>query len=922
MPDERRQFRILYRDFLSRMVDLEVLTAHGEIQKLLGQLAALLAAFSFTLAVVFAPRYVNSGLTHEKLLIAAWGDEEFLIATTIAVVGIFAVIAWNTLLPDRRDTLVLGPLPVRTRTMFLARVAAIATALACSVLAVNIFTGLSFALVVVPDAGFAGLLRSFAAYWITMLAAGLFVFSALLAVQGIAAQLLSYRRFLRVSSFLQLAAFFAILAIYFLTPPLAGVRGLTDPANQRLIAWLPSFWFLGLFQQINGPLHPVFGPLAAQALRNLAVALAIAGSTYALAYFRHMRRIVEEPDIAPGDRARVSARLATLLVHKFLPRPLDRAILLFTARTIARSRQHRLLLAAYGGAGLAIALAYAKSLLYRQSAIPWDHANQPLLVGGLVLLIFSVIGTRAIFALPLALPANWIFRITAVHSPRAYFAAVRKSLVFLTAVPVWCVCAMVYLAIWPGRPALEHLLLLALVGILIVERGLYQFRKIPFACSYLPGSANVNVKAGIYGVVFLLSAEVGTQLEYWTLQRTARYVVLFSILLGLALWMRRRTLEYAASPDTRLQFDDLPAGELFALDLHRDGAWSSNAAYVDAVEPHFDRTLLQRLRPFLYGVLALLAAGAIYEHAGRWRDRRRFPQVGQSFDIGGRSLNISCLGQGAPAVILEGTQSFGGYGWIAMQRQIARFTRVCWYDRAGYGWSDPGPFPNHSDTIARDLHKLLQAAHVPSPYVLAGHAMGAFHVRVYRGYYPNEVAGLVFVDPMNEDTTRSIHNHIETFRPAVVSTARLLGFFGFWRLLAGDAGPPRGGLTESEWITARALLSQTKTVAARISEPPVWISGELARAAGGFGDLPVIVLSSGIPSEDWYTETYNGRLELHAALARKSTAGRQEIVSNSQYMLLDEAPQAVVDAVREVVSNVRKSHAAGLVEHAPSYALR
>ena len=118
---------------------------------------------------------------------AAWGDEEFLISTTMAVAGLFAVVAWNTVLPDRRDSFVLGPLPVRIRTVFAAKL----TSLGVAIFAVNAFTGMGF-----PSFG-AGL-RGPAAYWITMSAAGLFVFCAFLAVQGLAAHLLTYRLFLRV----------------------------------------------------------------------------------------------------------------------------------------------------------------------------------------------------------------------------------------------------------------------------------------------------------------------------------------------------------------------------------------------------------------------------------------------------------------------------------------------------------------------------------------------------------------------------------------------------------------------------------------------------------------------------------------------------------------------------------------------------
>jgi pimeloyl-ACP methyl ester carboxylesterase len=905
MPSERRQFRILYRDFLFRMVDLEVLTAHGEIQTLLGQLAAILAAFSFTLAVVCVPRYVKSTLPWQKLLVAAWGDEEFLIGTTIAVVGLFAVIAWNAMLPDRRDCVVLGPLPVRLRTMFLARISAMATALSLSVMAVNAFTGLTFSFLLTRSDG--NPLRSFAAYWITMMAAGLFIFCALVAVQGIAAHVLTYRVFLRVSSFLQLAAFFIILGIYFIRPQLTTVRDLTDPANQRLIAWIPSLWFLGLFQQLNGPIHPVFAPLAGQALRNLPIVFLIAMAAYSLAYIRHARRIVEQPDIAPNAKGRGAVQLGSFLAKKVFSKPLDRAILLFTARTIARSRQHRFLLAAYGGVGLAIALAYAKSLVYGYSETPWNRLNQPLLIASLVLLIFSVLGARAIFSLPMALPANWIFRITAVHSPSAYFAAVKRALYTLTVIPIVATAAVVYFSIWSGRPALEHSILLLMVGIVMVETSLYQFRKIPFACSYLPGGANINVKLGIYAILFLLAAELGTQLEFWALQKPARFVVFAAILFTLTMSARARTARYSASPDNRIQFEDLPPGEVFALDLRADGAWLGDQAYVDLINAKAGRPFRERLRPFALGALILASAGFVYEQVNEWFDHKRFPQVGRSVDIGGRSLNIYCSGTGGPTVIFEGTQGAAGYSWTPIQREVAKFTQACWYDRAGYGWSDPGPFPNHSDSIARDLHQLLIAAGVPPPYLLVGDSMGSFHVRVYRGYYPWEVAGMVLVDPLNEDTTLLIHNHIEFFRPAVVETARTLASLGFFRLIAEDPRSAPASFTGNEWLTAVTMGGQAKTIPARISEPPLWVSGELARAAGGFGSLPVMVLSSGRPREDWYTESHDQMLELHDRLAHRSTNGVHMVVNNSRDSIPFEAAEAVVESIRETIMAIPRS---------------
>jgi len=434
-------------------------------------------------------------------------------------------------------------------------------------------------------------LRSLAAYWLTMAAAGIFMFCALLALQGVASFVLTHRLFLRVSSVLQLTSFFAILSVYFLKPPLANPRALTAPANQRWLAALPSYWFLGLFQDLNGSTHAAFGPLGVRALWALGLAAFIAAGALGLAYRQSLRRLIEQQDITPADRLRPLARLTTYLAAYLMPKPLERAVLLFTARTLARSREHRLLFAAYCGLGLALALAYARSYLYGYAEDPWNQPNMPFIAGSVVVLFITIIGARAVFALPVSHQAGWVFRLTAVHEPASYFAAVRKSILLLVAAPVWLSCAIIYCSIWPPRPAVEHLAMLAVGGVLIVQRALYKFRKIPFACSYQPGKANLHVRLYAFGVLFLFLADSGSRLEFWALDRPVRYLVLFSVILALAIWARHRTAEFAAAPGNRIQFEDAPRPEVFALDLRPDGEWLSDEAYVDAIDLRAARRL-------------------------------------------------------------------------------------------------------------------------------------------------------------------------------------------------------------------------------------------------------------------------------------------------------------------------------------------
>jgi pimeloyl-ACP methyl ester carboxylesterase len=647
-----------------------------------------------------------------------------------------------------------------------------------------------------------------------------------------------------------------------------------------------------LFHWINGGMHPVFAPLAARALRYTLVTTAVAITFYALTYFRHVRRIVEQPDIAPGSRS--SLHLASRIARFALPRPLDRAILLFTARTMARSRHHRFLLAAYAGVGLAIALAYAKSLIYGYSHEPWDQLNSPLIVGGFVVLLFAIVGTRAVFALPVELRANWVFKITAVHSPFAYSSAARRSLYLLAAAPVWIVAAMFYLAIWPGRPAAEHIVILIGAGVFIVERSLSGFRKVPFACSYLPGSGNLTVRFGIYAILFLLIAEtLFGQAEFTLLHRLPGFAIAAAVVIALAAWMRWRTTN-SARAYAQLQFEELPPAEVFSLDLKSEPASATPQSYIAAIDRD---PRLTRPRLIAASLAALLIGGFAYEQFGQWRDHRRAPQIGRLFDIGGRKLNIYCSGEGSPAVIFDAGQSMPGFDWALVQPEIAMFTKACWYDRAGLGWSDAGPYPGVSDSAARDLHALLAAAQVRAPYVLVGHSMGGYDVRVYRGLYPHEVAGMVLVDAAHEDASHPAAMP-QIVRHVTAGVLELAARFGVLRLIAPSPDPAPSRFTRDQWAEIWSLRWQPKSVLAAARDA-VDVSAAQARAAGSFGDLPLIVLTagqSGVEQDIWN--------DLQAELAWRSTRGRQVIVDTG-HMIPEQAPEAVTQAVYEIFSEIR-----------------
>src|SRR4029450_13325865 len=199
-------------------------------------------------------------------------------------------------------------------------------------------------------------------------------------------------------------------------------------------------------------------------------------------------------------------------------------------------------------------------------------------------------------------------------------------------------------------------------------------------------------------------------------------------------------------------------------------------------------------------MLALASIGGGFEAAGAAADARAYPMPGQLIDVGGHRLHLHCTGSGTPTVVLEpgaGAMS-SALGWITPA--VARDTRVCVYDRAGRGWSEPADGPQDGLRTGTDLHTLLQRGQVPGPYVLAGHSFGGLYALTYAARYPDEVAGMVLMDSTapaaaaTPGTTSPSHGGTGDALSRVsvlVSTAARLGLGRLYARFAWGSLPPR-----------------------------------------------------------------------------------------------------------------------------------
>ena len=294
-------------------------------------------------------------------------------------------------------------------------------------------------------------------------------------------------------------------------------------------------------------------------------------------------------------------------------------------------------------------------------------------------------------------------------------------------------------------------------------------------------------------------------------------------------------------------------------------------------------------RRLLYPVLAVLALASVgggYQTVREATHPRAYAMPGQLIDIGGHHLHLNCAGSGSPTVVLE--PGAGGVssdlGWIAPV--VARETRVCVYDRAGRGWSEPADTPQDATQIATDLHTLLQRGQVPGPYVLAGHSFGGLYTLTFAARYPDEVAGMVLIDstapasatpgatPPGDGGSYDLMGRVS----ALISTSARLGL----GRLVGVPTASHFRSTIEEYVRGSSSVQQ-------------------AASLRDFADKPLVVLTAGSGNADGWSEKQE-------ALATLSTDSVHLVIEGTDHGSMIEdgnGAAATTRAILEVVSSIR-----------------
>lgn len=311
-------------------------------------------------------------------------------------------------------------------------------------------------------------------------------------------------------------------------------------------------------------------------------------------------------------------------------------------------------------------------------------------------------------------------------------------------------------------------------------------------------------------------------------------------------------------------------------------------------------------------VLLLAIIGILYQNISEARDRRFNPLAGRVVDVDGRRMHIDCEGTASddPTVILDAGLGDSYLSWRKVQPEIAKFARVCSYDRAGIGYSDSSSRPRTSRVIAEELHRLLQAAGVAPPYVLVGHSMGGYDVRLYASLYRNEVVGVVLVDASHPDQENRFPPELNNMKGSWIREAEFIEFtmpLGIPRLLGLCDDGPEQRAAECNFHTAREQVEELKSFSASAAE---------TAATGPLGDLPLAVLSHDpdkplvdLPA-DLAKPTNQEWEKMQEELARLSTRGTQTVAKNSSHYIQIDRPDVVIQAVRAIVDQARGTRSA------------
>ena len=516
MSEERRQFDVLVRHFFGGFLDNDLVSPasdlHGPLSKVVAVIALVGVLYPFKLLF----RYGRPFRVYAELDLISWGDKCTFVMLSLVVMGLLTVLEWDALQLDRRDCLALGALPIRSRTVLWAKLAALGKfALVLSV-PLTLLGAMTFPLIMHAgwSAGWWQAVRTMFAHVAATLAAAWFAFSCLLAAHSVLQCLFGQRLARRLAAGVQLVSTLGLVVALLMLPFIASSTAALKRTAAGIGGFAPQMWFMGIYQTTAGLDDPDWRLLAVRGWTALIVTVMVAVAASVVAYRRVLGTTLEAVQSGASGRSWI-IRVADLMARLVARHPIERGFFSFTVLTLLRSPWHRVVLAVFFGVALALSMValdfatFARDGVHRVPMLA-SHA----LVMQFVILVIVLAGVRVAASAPAELRANWVLRLVESGQPRRWMAGFRKAVFAALVVPVMCAMAIATAAQYDWRTAWASGLAALAFALVTFEVLFLGFGRVPFACPFDSGSGDPKVRGlvlvGVFSVVVVPAAELVT----------------------------------------------------------------------------------------------------------------------------------------------------------------------------------------------------------------------------------------------------------------------------------------------------------------------------------------------------------------------------------------------------------------------------
>jgi hypothetical protein len=498
---------------------------------------------------------------------ASLPDEYFFIALSMAVTAAVAVWKWDSLLPDSRDYTNLAPLPIPGHHFLIANLFAVLVLTGVLSLDVNAASTALFPLVVCGSHSSFGYFATFlGAHLSCLVLASVFSFLAVLTSLGVLISVLPFHIFRKLSLYVRCAIVAFLLAFLSTGSAVpAKIHALTENSN----GWLqlfPPVWFVSLNQLMLGRANPAISALGERAWIATGVVLILAIFAYGLGYRRCFTYSAETIARLPAGEGAVARRFFRILDRLVFRSPFERASFRFTVKALVRGESQALVLGWFGGLGIVLACqtlfaAITSPLRSTDNIPPSEILSIPLTLG-----YFLILGLHCSFDVPIALRANWLFRLTVDRESQACVPLARKMIFVFLFPALLFFCLPLYARFWGWKVGLVHTAVVTVMCVLFAEFLLAKFRKIPFTCSLPNFKSHSIVVILIYIIGFFAFSIFTATAERWAFVDQIRFLVFIPVAiciwLGLRYW--RHGLTYL---DARIIFDETSPSAVETMDL-------------------------------------------------------------------------------------------------------------------------------------------------------------------------------------------------------------------------------------------------------------------------------------------------------------------------------------------------------------------